>query len=77
MIKKYCKECEAEFTPKNQKGTFCSAKCRQKDYRKRMSDFIKIVRGLKIDLLDGLTEEAKSEIASVQIGKLTEYTQIK
>jgi len=40
MIKKYCKECEAEFTPKNQKGTFCSAKCRQKDYRKRMSDFV-------------------------------------
>jgi len=68
MIK--CKICETEFQPKNKKGVFCSAKCRQKDYRKRMSDFIKIARGAKIDILDDLTETAKSEIVKVKIDDL-------
>lgn len=31
---KICKECGTEFTPKNNKGIFCSLACRQKDYRK-------------------------------------------
>lgn len=34
-LTKNCKECGKQFEAKNQKGTFCSLACRQKDYRNR------------------------------------------
>jgi hypothetical protein len=45
MITKKCKICETEFEAKNEKGTFCSDKCRAQSFRnnekKKMNDFLK------------------------------------
>ena len=66
---KNCIECGDEFEPKNPKGVFCGAACRQKDYRKRTAAFLKIARGKAkaSDLESGLTEQAKKEIETVKI----------
>lgn len=34
---KPCKECGIGFEPKNPKGVFCSAACRQKDHRRKVA----------------------------------------
>jgi len=45
MITKKCKICGTEFQAKNQKGTFCSDKCKGKSFRvnekKKKSDYLK------------------------------------
>jgi hypothetical protein len=42
---KNCLVCGKEFEPKNNKGVYCSQKCKQKDYRKQVAGFIKKGRG--------------------------------
>ncbi len=61
---KKCVECGEDFTPDNNKGKFCSPSCRQKDYRKRINEMLKIARGeaSKKELLSGLTPKAKKEV---------------
>jgi len=33
-----CEHCEAEFSPKNVRGGFCSAKCRKTAWRRHRDD---------------------------------------
>lgn len=41
---KICLICGKEFEPKNPKGRFCSAKCRQKDYRNGVKKQLEVYR---------------------------------
>ena len=45
---KKCLECKKEFEPKSQLAAFCSNKCRQKAYRKNVSELLKEARNGKI-----------------------------
>jgi endogenous inhibitor of DNA gyrase (YacG/DUF329 family) len=44
---KKCKVCQTEFEPENAKGVFCSAKCRQKDYRRSVSEKLKAFKNVQ------------------------------
>ena len=33
-----CAHCEAEFTPKNVRGRFCSSKCRSASWQRKQED---------------------------------------
>ena len=44
---KKCLVCNAEFTPVNKKGVFCSKKCKQKDYRNNVAKLLKQARANK------------------------------
>ena len=45
---KVCKECKIEFEPDNSKAMFCSAKCRQKDYRKSVAAKLRELKEVKL-----------------------------
>lgn len=44
---KICKECGKEFQPEHPKAIFCSPKCRQKDYRKKIAAKLEELKKLK------------------------------
>jgi endogenous inhibitor of DNA gyrase (YacG/DUF329 family) len=41
---KRCIVCLTEFTPKNSKGNFCTKKCKQVDYRRRIAKLLMSVK---------------------------------
>lgn len=64
---KQCLECKAEFEPKNPKGVFCSTKCRQKDYRRKINQIVKASRS-KI-FLEAQKEERANPFISAARGR--------
>jgi hypothetical protein len=63
---KKCLECPKEFEPINPKGLFCSAACRQKNYRKKVAEKLRYWE--KMNSKQPLTSEVIKEVAK-RMGK--------
>jgi endogenous inhibitor of DNA gyrase (YacG/DUF329 family) len=63
-MNKECKQCGKQFEPKNPKGAFCSTSCRQKDFRRRTAENIKLMKkeieGAKTTRLLDMAEDVKA-----------------
>ena len=68
---KVCKECKVEFEPDNSKAIFCSAKCRQKDYRKSVAEKLKELKSVK---LQNLTKPTNTKLLEPQGGDISNST---
>jgi hypothetical protein len=63
---KKCNVCLSEFTPKNSKGNYCTNKCKQVDYRRRVAKLLLDARRVSVDK-PTLTPDTISPIKEILI----------